>query len=577
MASKITVLKFGSSTLRTESDLPRAVHEIYRHWRRGSQVLVVVSAIGSSTDDLLERAELLTSEPHPRFLAGLLATGEATSASLLGVALHRAGLPVCVLSPAQIGLRTAGETLDAEPVAVNDEKLREQLRSSIVVVSGFVGVDETDHPTLLGRGGSDLTALFLAHKLEADAILIKDVDGLYETDPNGLEFPARRFSSANWRTAIRVGDRVVQDKAIRFAKEQEVSFSITAAGSKFATLIDGGPDKFAAETTDPRPLSVVLLGCGTVGGGVFQALSSLPHAFEIVGVADRNRSKAEALGVPESLFTTDPIVAIERDCDVVIELFGGVRPTGGLIEHALKLGRNVVTANKALLADAIDRLELLAKQNNVTIGFSAAVGGVLPALETVSRIDGLRSFSGIVNGTCNFICDELSKGVEFADAVRAAQVAGFAEADPTLDISGTDAAQKLSLLVRAAFGVEPSMDPVEGITDLDPDRVNEARSRGNVFRLVAECRKTKDGITGSVRPVEIPESHPLALVKGSENRLLIETDGGSNETISGRGAGRWPTTEAVVADLFDLYLDSQHKLRTYAAAATGCTSTEVYA
>ena len=564
---KIVVLKFGSSVLRDESDLPGAVHEIYRHWRDGAQVLAVVSALGKTTDQLLERAGILSNEPHARSVAGLLSTGEATSAALLGIALDRAGIPVHVMSPSDAGLRTTGDTLNAEPINVDTGKLRESLQNSVVVVSGFVGVDSHGGPTLLGRGGSDLTALYLAHKLDAHAILVKDVDALYESDPNALASVPRRFSRANWQTATLCGDGVVQEKAVEFAARHRLGFSIAAPGEDTGTEIYEGPDEYSSRMTAGRPLRVAILGCGTVGGGVFQSLASQPKHFEIVGIADRNRNKAEAAGVPCYLYSPNPIEVIERDCDVVVELFGRVDPTAGYVEHALNLGRHVVTANKAMLAERVDRLERIADRSEASVRYSAAVGGVMPALESVARGD-IIGFSGIVNGTCNFICDELAKGVAFDDALRAAQVAGFAEADPTLDISGTDAAQKLILLARAAFGVTLRLEQID-VTGVDGLKGEAKRVSGNVTRLIARCRMSALGIEASVGPIELPDSHPFTAIKGSENALLLEMRTGDVVSITGRGAGRWPTTEAVVADLFDLYRVHSRPTRFAAAAAAG--------
>src|SRR5215218_131446 len=181
--SLIKVLKFGSSVLRAEEDLPLAVHEIYREWRRGAQVLAVVSAFGDTTDGLLARAESLCPGPEPAALAALLATGEANAAALLGLALARAGIPARVLDPAQAGLRTRGGRLDAELVSADVGRLGEELRRGVVVLPGFVGRDADGGTTLLGRGGSDLTALFLAERLEGRCVLVKDVDGLYTADP----------------------------------------------------------------------------------------------------------------------------------------------------------------------------------------------------------------------------------------------------------------------------------------------------------------------------------------------------------------------------------------------------------
>ena len=204
-APNIVVLKFGSSVLRSESDLPRVVHEIYQHWRGGSQVLVVVSAIGKTTDRLLGLAKAICTEPEEFALAMLLATGEATATALLGIALHRAGIPAKVLDPAQAGLRTIGDELDSEVVAVDVARLRAELERSVVVLPGFTGRNEEADTTLLGRGGSDLSAVFIAHQLDARCILLKDVDGLYTSDPTclGTARPLR-FRHVKYETALRV-------------------------------------------------------------------------------------------------------------------------------------------------------------------------------------------------------------------------------------------------------------------------------------------------------------------------------------------------------------------------------------
>jgi homoserine dehydrogenase len=186
----------------------------------------------------------------------------------------------------------------------------------------------------------------------------------------------------------------------------------------------------------------------------------------------------------------------------------------------------------------------------------------MPALEAVSNSPTLRSFSGVVNGTCNFICDELAKGESRDAAILAAQNAGFAESDPTLDISGCDSAQKLCLLAHAAFGIDLREDDVgiKGIEDLEASDVSAAIARGNVMRLVASCRMTNDGVEAKVEPVELPSTHPFADLKGADNSLLLEYDDGSIRVIRGRGAGRWATTEAVVADLLDLRKESLRQI-----------------
>lgn len=590
MESKIKVLKFGSSVLGSEADLPRVVHEIYRHWRQGSQVLVVVSAMGATTEELLRRAESLCGEPHQTSLAALLATGEATSAALLGLAVQRAGIPVKVLSPEQVGLKTNGEMLDAEPVTANVERLRKELQNSIVIASGFVGINSEGDLTLLGRGGSDYTALFLAKQIGGHCVLIKDVAGLYESNPKkscALRRP-QRFERADWQTAKAVGGGVVQPKALRYAEKHQLNFLITALGAKRGTEIGSGENELAAaDAENHAPLRVALLGCGTVGGGVYQRLAELPELFSVTGIAVNNKDKKRTPEVPAHLITTDAATLIEKPCDVVVELIGGTETANELITRALRLGRQVVTANKALLAGEINRLENLARRRSVKILYSAAVGGAMPALEMISlwkSSNNLQSFSGIVNGTCNFICDELAKGKDYAKAVRAAQEAGYAEDDPQLDVSGTDAAQKIILLARAGFGAELSLSDIrrEGVENLDAAQIKSAARRNRVVRLVAGCRRTETKIEAFVKPLELSVLHPFAETRGAENCLQIETTTGETKFIKGTGAGRWATTEAVIADLLDARREitsaKQQAMTAVAAAAiaTAAGKMEVY-
>jgi homoserine dehydrogenase len=552
------VLKFGSSVLRSEDDLPSAVHEIYRAWRDGAQVIVVVSALGDATDQLLRRASRICEQPEPAALAALLATGEATTVALLGLALDRAGIPTRILDPAQAGLRTRGDRLDAELVAVDLERLRAELQQGVVVLPGFIGRGEHGETTLLGRGGSDFTAVFLAQRLGARCILFKNVDGLYTADPTAVSWgQPRRFARATWETAKRVGGGIIQPKALDFAAAHRFSFIIAAPWATVWTEIGAGPDEYATERTPAMPVRIALLGCGTVGGGVYSRLAALAGQFEVIGVSVRNRERALSVGVPEGLIVQDPEALIDKPCDVVVELMGGLEPAATLVERALRARRHVVTANKALIAAKGEHLIALAAENGVRLAYSAAVGGALPALEAVARARAagpIRSLSGVLNGTTNFILDQLASGMSWDEAVRAAQEEGYAEADPSLDLDGTDAAQKIVLLARAAFGVNLSLDEIEreGITRIDAAEIARARAEGKMIRLVASCERTADGVNARVRPQHLPQSHPLASTAGIENRLLIEPEAGAPLLIAGKGAGRWPTTESVLADLFDI-------------------------
>jgi len=555
--SNMVVLKFGSSVLRSDADFASVVHEIYRHWREGMRVVAVVSAVGKTTDQLLQQAQRICAQPEGAASATLLATGEAASSALLSLALTRSGIPVRLLDAVQVGLRTTGGHLDANPVSIDAARLLEATRSEVVVLPGFVGRGEDGDTTLLGRGGSDFSALYLAQQLRAQCVLLKDIDGLYTSDPWSTSIRPSRFIQASYDTALRVGGKVVQEKAVRFAAVNKLQFSITSIGSSRVTNIGPTADQLDGSDNCWSPLRVALLGCGTVGSGVYQRLAALPDLFTVTGVGVRKGDHARSTGVPEHLITSDLEALVERPCDVVVELIGGTQRAASLIEYALRLGRDVVSANKALLSFKAEDLERLTADCGAELRYSAAVGGSLPAFETIERartIGRIKAFSAVLNGTCNYILDRLSAGETVASAIRAAQDEGYAEADPTLDLSGVDAAQKLLLLARTAFDVNLRLESValQGIEKLGEEQLNDARKRGNTIKLVAECRRSGDDLEASVRPIELPLTHPLAQPRGVENRLIVEIENGDRLIASGKGAGCWPTTEAVMADLFDI-------------------------
>ena len=555
--AKVTVLKFGSSVLRSEADLPSAVHEIYRHWREGAQVIAVVSAFGDTTDQLMRRAESVCAEPDKSVLASLLATGEAAASALLTLALNKVGISARLLDEVQAKLRTVSGTSDAIPVSVDAARLLAESQRAVVVFPGFIGRDETGNRTILGRGGSDLTALFLAHQLKAKCVLIKDVDGLYTRDPACTTVRSSRFDQVGYETTLRLGGPVVQSKAVRFAAANKLRFSITSIGSQNETEVGPFTDRLDGSGVSSEPLRVALLGCGTVGGGVYERLAGLANLFTVTGVGTLTGIRTRALGVPDHLATEDLEDLIGRDCDVVVELIGTTKYASTLATRALTLGRHFVTANKALMAAEGERLSFMARARGVELRYSAAVGGVLPALEAIEqarRFGSIRSVSGVVNGTTNYVLDRLAEGQSIESAVDAAQRAGYAEANPKFDLNGTDATQKLILLARHAFDESLAFNAIEriGIEEIDSEFVRQSLDRGRVIRLVAECAHDNGRIKASVKPVDLPMSHPLAQVRDADNRLLIEQESGEQLVISGRGAGRWPTTEAVMADLFDI-------------------------
>jgi homoserine dehydrogenase len=555
---QVIVLKLGGSVLRDERDLERGVHEAY-HWvRKGYGVVVVVSAFEGTTDRLLKQASSFVEDSSEESARALVATGEFTTASLLGLALRKAGVTARVLWPQQISLRTEGAAADGAPVSVDAGAIRQALDSAaVVVVPGFVGVDVEGSYTLLGRGGSDLTALFLAAELGARCRLIKDVDGLYEWDPARPGKRPRRFARCSFERALKLDGGIVQHKAVRLARDRGLEFEVGCFGAASVTRVGSGGDQRAADgghTCAPRRMRVALLGAGVVGGGVYEHLRRHRDRFRVVSIAVRDVEKAAARGLPRELLTTDAVAAARGDCDAVIELIGGVEPPESAIRAALEGGKHVVTANKRLLSECGGELETLADAQGVSLRHSAAVGGGVPMLETVARLaarENVLMLEGVVNGTTNFVLGRLAAGESLEDAVRGAQERGLAERDPSADLHGLDAAQKLALLCAAAGWPRVLVEEIERepLTEAAWER---AAAPGATVRQVARAEIRDGRVTASVKLASLPPDHPLSRTRGAGNALMVRTASGTR-TVAGTGAGRWPTSESVLADLFDLH------------------------
>lgn len=239
----IVVLKFGSSVLPDESGLPGVVGEIGRWIRRGYRVIAVVSALGDTTDRLIRRAKLLARFPDDAAKAALVAVGESETAGVLGLALGEAGLAANVLDPGDIGLRTTGPLLDAQPESLDVQAVRRALADRpILIIPGFIGRDELGRTSLLGRGGSDFSALYFAQKLHAQrCVLFKDVDGLYDRDPAQHPGVARRYRTIRWDDVLELSEGIVQHKGVRFAKDHGFSFTVARLGNEGGSTIGPGP------------------------------------------------------------------------------------------------------------------------------------------------------------------------------------------------------------------------------------------------------------------------------------------------------------------------------------------------
>jgi homoserine dehydrogenase len=324
--------------------------------------------------------------------------------------------------------------------------------------------------------------------------------------------------------------------------------------------------------TELRTLKVALLGCGNVGAQVARILlddadmlaSRAGGRLELAGIAVRNIDAPREVELPRELFTTDAETLV-KDADLVIELMGGIEPARSLILAAMRNGACVVTGNKALVAKDGPTLHEEADKAGVQLSYEAAVAGAIPILRPIRDSlsgDRITRVLGIVNGTTNFILDQMdSTGAQFADALAQAQRLGYAEADPTADVEGHDAASKAAILASLSFHTRFSLDDVycEGISSVTAADIAAAKDAGFVIKLLAIAEKlgatgteTNDGNTGvsvRVHPTLLPREHPLAAVHGAFNAVFVEAENAGELMFYGQGAGGKPTASAVMGDL----------------------------
>lgn len=316
-----------------------------------------------------------------------------------------------------------------------------------------------------------------------------------------------------------------------------------------------------------KPINVGLLGIGTVGGGVFAVLKRnadeiarrAGREIRIAAVADRNLERARVI-VGDALRLSSDAFEVARDpeIDIVVELIGGTTVAKELVLAAIESGKHVVTANKALLAVHGNEIFAAARRRDVMVAFEAAVAGGIPIIKALreglsaNRIEGV---AGIINGTTNFILSEMrDKGLPFAEVLKEAQRLGYAEADPTFDIEGVDAAHKATIMSAIAFGIPMQFDKahVEGISRLESIDIAYAGQLGYRIKLLGIARKRPEGIELRVHPALVPASRLLANVEGAMNAVLVQGDAVGATLYYGKGAGAEPTASAVIADLVDI-------------------------
>ena len=320
-----------------------------------------------------------------------------------------------------------------------------------------------------------------------------------------------------------------------------------------------------------KPIKVGLLGIGTVGAGTFNVLQRnqedirrrAGRGIEIAMVAARNLERAERLTKGQCEIVADPFLVVDNpDIDIVVELIGGYELPRELVLRAIANGKHVVTANKALLALHGNEIFAAAQEKGVMVAFEAAVAGGVPIIKALREglsANRIESVAGIINGTTNFILSEMrDKGLDFATVLKQAQELGYAEADPTFDIEGVDAAHKLTIMAAIAFGIpmQFASSHIEGISQLQAVDIRYAEQLGYRIKLLGITRRTvvdgTEGIELRVHPTLIPAARLIANVEGAMNAVLVKADAVGTTLYYGKGAGAEPTASAVIADLVDV-------------------------
>ncbi len=317
-----------------------------------------------------------------------------------------------------------------------------------------------------------------------------------------------------------------------------------------------------------KEIKIGLLGLGNIGTGTYKVLemnrdeieASAGAAVNIVKILEKDIDRERDIDVPREKFVSDPQdIFADPEIDIVIELLGGIEPASTMIEQALRSGKHVVTANKAAVAASYHRLMEAAEEGGVQLRFEASVGGGIPVLTALTgclRANKFNRVLGIVNGTTNYILDKMtSEGLPYEEVLKDAQAKGFAEADPTADVEGIDAANKLSILMALMFDhyVHPKDIPTKGITEITASDIEDARAKNQLIKLIAYAERMEDGtIKYEVRPMRIIDTHPLSGVHREYNAVFVEGNVVGNLMFYGPGAGPLPTGSAVMGDVLEI-------------------------
>lgn len=551
----ILVVKFGGSVLTSEAALHRAVSEVYRYIRDGQKVVAIISAFKGETDQLMRLAGVYTQASNSSATPHLVATAEMRASSLFCMACERSGIVAGLRSVSEIGLMAQGERFHAQPVSINIDVVINDLKTfDLVVIPGFIAQNSEGEPLLLGRGGSDLSAVYIANaliskELDVRVRLYKDVDAIYDADPAILGDASRPFASLDWQDAFKIAFPVVQNKAMHYAYDNNMVVEVAALARGYETIL-GQETALRKTPVFNRKIRLAVMGAGGVGSKFLERCAQWSDLIEIDRILVRDTSKRRDHPMA-SKFTSDTRGFAKADVDIFVDIGTGIQPSADLLEGFLKLGVNVTSANKQAVAMAGDRLRAAAKVSGAKLTFSASVGGGAPIIEAMLRAakhHKIKAISGVLNGTSNFVIDQVQAGKSFDAAMEEARRLGFAEPDSTADLDGSDVGAKLKLLREIAFeGLTPSHIEVGAISE---DSLVIPKGKG--LRYVARCAQTNTGLDVSMKLETLDEDHYLVGARGEQNRAIIELQDGDIWYVTGKGAGAWPTSESLLADVLEI-------------------------
>ncbi|MBM0103703.1 hypothetical protein JM946_03060 [Steroidobacter sp. S1-65] len=522
MAGDIIVLKFGGSVLRSHADVPTAVHEIYRWYRAGWRVVVIAQPT---------------------------AAGDGAFAAVFGSALDRVGIPARMVDLREVCSSTL---LDGSTSRLRVTQLQTSLKLAPVLVLAGLAHDRLCGLPISEPQDSDHFAVYLAHALRANRCrLLKDVDGVYEADP-AVAPPSslQRFSALGYSDALELATTLIQPNTVRLLDRYSARAEVAAIASPYESVI-GRFGRTPAQRAAVTPTRVLMLGRGEIGRGIHDRIAAMSEHFTIVGALIRDRCKHAA---PSTVLFDSVNAAMNQQPDVVIDALPGLEPAHSLVSHFLERGVSVISANIPLMAELGRKLGGLAARCNAYLKYSAAVGGSAPMLETLRRElhhHDVSSISVVFSGLANQLLDRCAQGIPLNELIlNAAGETGAGRLHE--ELSGAHAVHKLRVLSRHAFGRDPDALRVAALDVEALQRACDGLTENCTLRLVARAWKISHCVFGQLQMETLGKYDPLAQGSPEWNKLLITRSNGQELLIQGRGAGRWPVTEALMADLLDV-------------------------